>query len=70
MSVAMMLVGETRQIAGFKGKDKMRQHLQNLGFTKGQAIRILGENASGLILQVKDTKIALNRGLAELIIVS
>ncbi|WP_394354625.1 FeoA family protein [Paratissierella segnis] len=56
-------------ISMFRGKDEMKRRLQDLEFVKGQEVQVLGENASGLILLVKGTKIALNRGLASLIIV-
>lgn len=69
MSLAMVELGETRVVADFKGKDEMKRHLQNLGFVKGEKVKVVGDNPSGLILLVKGAKIAINRGLASLIIV-
>ena len=69
MSLTMVPLGEKKVISMFRGKDDMKRRLQDLGFVKGQEVQVLGENASGLILLVKGTKIALNRGLASLIIV-
>ena len=69
MPLAMVAQGETRVITEFKGQDEMKRHLQDLGFVKGEKVRVVGENASGLILVVKGVKIALNRGLAHKIIV-
>lgn len=69
MPLAMVLEGETKIITEFKGQEEMKRHLQDLGFIKGEKIRVVGENASGMILMVKGTKIALNRGLANRIIV-
>ncbi|MDF2538704.1 MAG: FeoA family protein [Herbinix sp.] len=69
MSLAMVGLGETRVVSDFKGKDEMKRHLQDLGFIKGEKVKIVGDNQSGLILLVKGVKIALNRGLASLIIV-
>ncbi len=69
MSLAMADIGETRVIMDFRGKDDMKRHLQDLGLIKGENVRIVGENPSGLILLVKGVKIALNRGLANMIIV-
>ena len=70
MSLAMVAVGETKRISLFKGKDEMKRRLQDLGFVKGEEVQVLGENSSGLILLVKNTKIALDKGLASLIIVN
>jgi len=69
MPLAMVPLGETKVVSMFKGKDEMKRRLQDLGFVKGQEVQVLGENQSGLILLVKGVKIALNRGLASLIIV-
>ncbi|MGB4658320.1 MAG: ferrous iron transport protein A [Mobilitalea sp.] len=70
MSLSMVSVGETRTVSEFRGKPDMKKHLQNLGFIKGQSIKVVGENQSGIILLIKDVKIALNRGLASMIIVN
>ena len=69
MPLAMMIEGETRTIKDFQGQDDVKRHLQDLGFIKGEKVRVVGENASGLILVVKGVKIALNRALAHKIIV-
>lgn len=69
MSLAMVDLGDTKVVAGFKGKDDMKRHLQDLGLIKGERVKVVGDNSSGIILLVKGVKIALNRGLASLIIV-
>lgn len=70
MALAMMEVGETRQIQAFHGKEEVKRHLQDLGFVKGGTVQVVGENASGMILLVKGVRIALNRGLASQIMVA
>lgn len=69
MPLAMVMEGETRVITEFKGQEDMKRHLQDLGFIRGEKVRVIGENASGMILVVKGVKLALNRGLAHKIIV-
>lgn len=69
MALSMMGLGEIRTICAFRGKEEMKRHLQDLGFLKGEQVQVVGENPSGLILNVKGVKIALNRGLASMIIV-
>jgi ferrous iron transport protein A len=69
MSLSMVDLGETRIVSEFKGKDDMKRHLQDLGFVKGEKVKVVGDNPSGLILLIKGAKVALNRGLASLIIV-
>lgn len=70
MSLTMVPLGETKIISAFRGKDDMKRRLQDLGFVKGQEVQVVGENSSGLILMVKGTRVALNRGLASMIIVN
>ncbi len=69
MSLAMVGIGETRTFTEFRGKEEMKRHLQDLGFVKGGKVKVIGQNHSGLILMVKDVKLALNRGIASLIMV-
>lgn len=70
MPLAMMGQGETRVITDFKGQEEMKRHLQDLGFIRGEKVRVVGDHPSGMILMVKGTKIALNRALAQKIIVA
>ncbi len=69
MSLAMVAPGEILKVFEFKGKDEMKRRLQDLGFVKGEKVQVIGENQGGLILLVKGVKVALNKGLAQLIIV-
>lgn len=69
MSLSMVSIGETRTVSEFRGKAEMKRHLQDLGFIKGERIQVVGENPSGIILLIKGVKIALNKGLASMIIV-
>lgn len=69
MPLALAVLGETKIISEFQGKEEIKRHLQDLGFMKGEKVEVLGENPSGMILRVKGVRIALNRGLASKIIV-
>lgn len=64
MPLALAGLGETKIITDFRGKEEVKKHLYNLGLVKGEAVQIVGENQSGIILLVKDVRIALNRALA------
>lgn len=69
MALAMVPCGETRTIIDFRAKDDIKRHLQDIGFVKGAKVQVINENESGLILLIKDVRIALNQGLASKIIV-
>lgn len=70
MPLAMVQPGEVRVISEFRGKEDVKRHLQDIGFVKGESVKVLSENESGIILLVKGTRIALNRGLASKIMVA
>lgn len=69
MALAMVNCGDTCRIINIRAKDNVKRHLQNLGFLVGEQVKVLEDNANGIIISVKGSKIALNRGLASQIIV-
>lgn len=69
MPLAMVSLGEERVIDTLKGKDEVKRHLKDLGFLRGQTVSVLSDNQSGLIVQVKGVRIAINKALANKIIV-
>ena len=69
MPLGMTGVGETNIIRKITGRDEVRQHLVELGFVVGEAVTVVSELGGSLILSVKDSRIALDRGMAMRIIV-
>lgn len=69
MALSMLQPGESGVIQAITGKEEVKRHLQNLGFTKGESVQVVSDNPSGLILAVKGVRIALNKGLANRILV-
>lgn len=43
---------------------KIKRHLENLGILTGELITPIAENKGDLIVKVRDSRLALNRGLA------
>lgn len=70
MPLAMLSQGESRTITSLAAAEDMKQHLNDMGFIPGQTVTVVGESNSGIILQIKGTRLALNRGLAQKILVS
>jgi len=70
MSLAFINLGETKVIVDFTGKDDVKRHLQDMGFAKGENVKLLSENESGMILLVKGVRVAINKGLASKIMVA
>lgn len=69
MPLTMAKTGETVTIRKITGKDEVRQHLAELGFVVDEAVTVVSEIAGNLILQVKDSRIALNKTMANRIMV-
>ncbi|MGI5955269.1 FeoA family protein [Dysosmobacter sp.] len=64
MPLAMAKTGETVTIRKITGRDDVRQHLAELGFVVDSQVTVVSEIAGNLILQVKDSRIALNKAMA------
>ena len=64
MPLAMAKQGETVTIRKITGKDEVRQHLAELGFVVDETVTVVSELGGNLILQVKDSRIALDRAMA------
>lgn len=56
--------GETLVIKKITGQDQVRQHLAELGFVVDSKITVVNQIAGNLILQVKDSRIALDKSMA------
>ncbi len=69
MPLSMARPGETLTIRKITGKDEVRAHLTELGFTVDSVVTVVTQLAGNLILQVKDSRVALNRDLASRILV-
>ena len=69
MPLSMAKAGETVTIRKITGKDEVRQHLAELGFVVDGRVTVVSELAGSLILQVKDSRIALDRTMASRILI-
>ena len=69
MPLWMAKPGETVTIRKITGKDEVRQHLAELGFVVDSDVTVVSEIAGNLIVQVKDSRIALDKTMANRIMV-
>ena len=69
MPLAMANVGDVNIIRKITGRDEVRQHLAELGFVVDGVVTVVSEIAGNLILQVKDSRIALDRSMANRIMI-
>ena len=64
MPLTMAAPGEKVVIRKITGKDEVRQHLAELGFVVDSEVMVVSEINGNLIVQVKDSRVALNRDMA------
>ena len=69
MPLTMAKPGETVTIRKITGKDEVRQHLAELGFVVESDVTVISEISGNLIVQVKESRIALDRGMANRIMI-
>ena len=69
MPLTMAKTGEKVTIRKITGKDEVRQHLAELGFVVDSDVTVVSEIAGNLILQVKDSRIALDKTMANRIMI-
>ena len=69
MPLSMAKPGETFSIVKITGKDEIRQHLAELGFVVNGAVTVVSELGGSLILQVKESRIALDKDMANRILI-
>lgn len=69
MPLTLAKTGESVTIRKITGKDEIRQHLAELGFVVDSEVTVVSEIAGNLILQVKDSRIALDKSMANRIMI-
>lgn len=69
MPLTMAQAMDTVTIRKITGKDEVRQHLAELGFVVGAAVTVVSQFAGNLIVQVKDSRVALDRSMATRIMI-
>ncbi len=62
-------IGEENIIKRIGGSPEVKRHLENLGFVVGGTVTVVSEMNGSLIVNVKDTRIAINRDMAQKIMI-
>ena len=69
MPLTLAPIGTPSVIRKITGKDDVRQHLAELGFVVDSTITVVSKMGGNLILQVKDSRIALDTSMATRIMI-
>ena len=60
--------GETVTIKKITGREELRRHLAEMGFVVDDDVTVVNQMAGNLIVQVKDSRVALNKDMANRIL--
>ena len=69
MPLALANTGEENIIKKIGGSPEVKQHLENLGFVVGGTVTIVNTLAGNLIVNVKETRVAISEEMARKIMV-
>ncbi len=69
MPLCMMSAGQTMRVTQCRAEGPLRTHLENLGLLPGQDVTMIAQRDGNVILKVHETRLAVNRGMANAILV-
>ena len=70
MPLYLAETGEERIIMKIGGSPEVRKHLETLGFVCGCPVSIVNTFGGNIIVNIKDTRVAVSRGMAQKIMLS
>ena len=70
MPLSMVKKGEANIIRKVGGKEETRRFLENLGFVTGGKVTVISEMGGNMIVNVKDSRVAIGKDMANKIMVS
>ncbi len=62
-------VGEDNIIKRIGGTPEVKKHLENLGFVAGGNVRVISTMAGNVIVNVKETRVAISKEMAQKIMI-
>ena len=69
MPLTMATMGEVNKIVKVGGNEETRRFLENPGFVAGTEITVVSSIGGNLIVNVKDSRIAVNEDMARHIVI-
>ena len=69
MPLTMLNIGETGKIKKIGGNEETRRFLNNLGFVVGTEVSVVSAIGGNVIVNIKDSRVAINEDMAKRIMV-
>lgn len=70
MPLSMIKQGEPNTIRKVGGKEETRRFIENLGFVAGAEVTVVSEINGNMIVNVKDSRVAIGKDMANKIMVN
>ena len=69
MPLTLAKTGEVNSIKRIGGNDEVKRFLENLGFVVGGFVTVVSENNGNVIVNVKESRVAISREMANKIMI-
>ncbi len=69
MPLALAAIGEENTVKRISGRPEVKKHLENLGFVVGGNVTVITSLGGNVIVNVKDSRIAISEEMARKIMV-
>ena len=69
MPLTMAASGDINTVKRIQGRDETKRFLASLGFVEGGQVQVISEISGNLIVNIKDTRIALSKSMANRIMI-
>ncbi|MCI5996357.1 MAG: ferrous iron transport protein A [Blautia sp.] len=69
MPLVLADIGEENRIRKVGGNPEIKKHLENLGFVTGARVTVLTSLGGNIIVNIKESRVAISREMAQKIII-
>ena len=69
MPLTFANIGEENIIKKVGGSPDLKSHLEDMGFVAGGVVTVISENGGNLIVNVKETRVAVSKEMASKIMI-
>ncbi len=69
LPLTFVKAGDLAKVIKVHGKDNVKKHLADLGFVDGTIVNVISSHDGDIILNVKDSRLAVTREMADKIMI-
>lgn len=69
LPLTLIDIGEDNIIKKIGGKPEVKKHLEDLGFVPGSSVTVISRFSGNIIVNIKETRVAISQEMAQKIMV-